>query len=93
MFKWKRLTYFCFFIKGRSACSERNCCNIFFLLILWGVILSHRFAGPIERLERELKAIAENKAHKHRITLRKHDDIRPVAEAINKVLDKMEERK
>jgi len=63
---------------------------LFLLLILWGVILSHRFAGPLERLEKELKEIYEDKRHKHRITLRKHDDIKPVADSINMLLDKIE---
>lgn len=63
---------------------------LFLLLILWGVILSHRFAGPLERLEKELGEIYDDKRHKHRITLRKHDDIKPVADSINKLLDKIE---
>lgn len=66
---------------------------LFLLLTLWGIVLSHRFAGPLERLEKELHEIAEGKRHKHRITLRKHDDIRPIADAINKLLSKHEERK
>lgn len=66
---------------------------LFLLLILWGIILSHRFAGPLERLEKELKDISEGKRHKHRITLRKHDDVKPIADAINNLLDKLEERK
>lgn len=65
---------------------------LFLLLILWGIVLSHRFAGPLERLEKELKEISEDKKYKHRIVLRKHDDIKPVADAINKLLDRLEER-
>ena len=63
---------------------------LFILLLFWGVILSHRFAGPLERLESELKDIYEEKRHKHRITLRKHDDVKPIADSINKLLDKIE---
>jgi signal transduction histidine kinase len=66
---------------------------LFLLFILWGVILSHRFAGPLERLEKELEEISEDKRHEHRIVLRKNDDIRPIADAINKLLDRMEGRK
>ena len=66
---------------------------LFLLLTLWGIVLSHRFAGPLERLEKELHEIAEGKHHKHRIALRKHDDIRPIADAINKLLAKHEEKK
>jgi signal transduction histidine kinase len=60
------------------------------ILLLWGVVLSHRFAGPLERLEEELKKISEKGHYKHRIHLRKSDDVRPVAEGINKILDKLE---
>ena len=63
---------------------------LFLLLLLWGVILSHRFAGPLERLEEELKEIYGEKRHRHRISLRKHDDVKPVADSINKLLDKIE---
>lgn len=60
------------------------------LLIIWGIVLSHRFAGPLERIETELKKIGEEGRYKHRIRLRKNDDIRPVADAINRLLDKIE---
>lgn len=60
------------------------------ILIIWGIVLSHRFAGPLERLESELKKITEKEHTKHRIMLRKSDDVRPIADAINKLLDKLE---
>ena len=66
---------------------------LFLLLLLWGIILSHRFAGPIERLEKELKKMGEDGDHSRRIRLRKHDDIRPIAEAINKLMEKLEGRR
>lgn len=66
---------------------------LFLLLLLWGIILSHRFAGPIERLEKELKKMGEDGDHSRRIRLRKHDDIRPLAEAINKLMEKLEGRR
>jgi hypothetical protein len=60
------------------------------VLLLWGIAVSHRFAGPIERLEAELKKITEKGDYKHRIHLRKSDDVRPIADAINKLLHHME---
>jgi len=60
---------------------------LFLLLIWWGTILSHRFAGPLQRLERELHHIAQSGDYSFRIHLRKHDDLRPIANAINKLLD------
>lgn len=65
---------------------------VFLLLILWGIILSHRFAGPLERLEAELKKIYEHGDFKKRLKVRRHDDMRPIVEEINKVLDGVEER-
>lgn len=63
---------------------------ILLLLVVWGVVLSHRFAGPMERLEKELDKIAEHGDYKARIKIRKNDDMRPIADSINKVLNNME---
>lgn len=58
------------------------------LLFLWGVILSHRFAGPLERLKKEIDAISRSGDYTRKLRVRPHDDIRPLADAINKLLDK-----
>jgi len=63
---------------------------IFLILIIWGVVLSHRFAGPLERLEAELKSVYHSGDYSKRIRLRKGDDIRPIADVVNKLLDKLE---
>ena len=60
---------------------------IFLLLILWGIILSHRFEGPIERVKREVEKISESGDYRKRIHLRKHDDIKPIVDSINRLLD------
>lgn len=60
---------------------------LFLLLIWWGARLSHRFAGPLQRIEKELNKITHSGDYSHRIHLRKNDDIRPIADAINKLLD------
>jgi len=60
------------------------------LLLAWGIVLSHRFAGPMERLESELKRMTEKREYRHRIHLRKHDNVKPIADAINKLLDAVE---
>ena len=60
------------------------------ILVVWGIVLSHRFAGPLERLEGELKRISEKDDYRRRIMLRKKDNVRPIADAINKLLDKLE---
>ena len=63
---------------------------LFVILVLWGIALSHRFAGPIERLEKELKRISHSKDYKLRIHIRKGDDIKPVSDAINELLESIE---
>ena len=53
------------------------------LLILWcALVISHRFAGPIERLEADLDRILAGETN-HRIRLRKNDDLKGVADRIN----------
>lgn len=65
---------------------------ILFLVILFlGLLLSHRIAGPIFRLEKDLEEIAEGNFNR-RITFRKKDEMRSVADKINKLLDKVQER-
>lgn len=63
------------------------------LLLAWGVVLSHRFAGPLERLETELKEVSEDAIHDHRIIVRKNDDIKPIADSINNLLDMLKEKR
>lgn len=66
---------------------------LFALLILWGIILSHRFAGPVERLEAELKKITEHDHYSHRVRVRRSDDMKPIVDAVNLLLDKLEGKK
>lgn len=60
---------------------------LFLLLIWWGTILSHRFAGPLQRLEKEINKITHSGDYSHKIHLRKHDDVKPIADSINKLLE------
>ena len=62
------------------------------LLLFWGLVISHRIAGPVYRLEQDLKKIAEGD-FSLRIKLRKKDEFASIAKAINKVLDKVEGKK
>ena len=65
---------------------------LFLLLIWWGTRLSHRFAGPLQRIEKELHKIAHSGDYSHRIILRKHDDVKPLADAINKLLESFQRK-
>lgn len=62
---------------------------LFLLLIWWGTVLSHRIAGPLERIEKELNKITHSHDFSHRIHLRKSDDVKPLADAINRLLDSL----
>lgn len=64
--------------------------TIILFLIVWGIILSHRFTGPMERLEKELEKISEDGDYTKRLKLRKYDDMKPIADAINKLMDNIE---
>ena len=64
---------------------------VFTLLIWWGLILSHRLIGPIDRLTKELSQIAAGD-YKRRIRIRKTDELKPIEESINKILDKLGEK-
>jgi HAMP domain-containing protein len=53
------------------------------LVIFWcALVVSHRFCGPIERLENGLDQVLEGDT-RHRIRLRKGDDLKGVADRIN----------
>ena len=59
------------------------------LIFIWGAMLTHRLIGPLERLEDDLKKIASGD-YSIRLQLRKDDDLRPVADVINKIIHKLE---
>jgi len=64
------------------------------LALLWGLgmIMSHRMAGPIDRLSGELDGIVKTGDYRRRIQVRKDDDLRPFVENIDKLLAKIAER-
>ena len=65
---------------------------LFLILVMWGIVLSHRFAGPIERLQREVKKITTHRSYSTRIRVRKGDDIKPLADALNELLESVEKK-
>ncbi len=51
--------------------------------LLWcALVISHRFGGPIERIENDLDRILAGETQ-HKIRLRKKDDLKGVADRIN----------
>ena len=65
---------------------------VFILLFGWGAVLSHRLAGPIDRLGRELARVVQGD-YKIRLSVRKEDEVIEIVSNINKILDKLEEKK
>ena len=64
---------------------------IVILLFIWGALLTHRLIGPLNRLENDLKEISEGD-YSVRLKIRKDDDLRPIADTINKIIDKLEKK-
>lgn len=63
------------------------------LIIVFGLFFSHRIAGPVHRIKKELKEIAEGKLPiTHEIKLRKNDFLLDIAREINNTLKSISER-
>lgn len=69
--------------------------SMFFVAVLCvgvGIITSHRIAGPVYRMIRFLGSVT-NGDYSQRLRLRKKDELKDLAEAINKLVDKLENEK
>ena len=62
---------------------------VFLILVGTAMIISHRLTGPIERLQKETEDIVNKGDYSKRIQLRKNGDLKPIADGINKLLDKI----
>jgi len=61
---------------------------LFLLLFALGAILSHRFSGPLQRLQREIEHISKTGDFKKRLNVRKYDYIQPLIGAVNGLMDR-----
>jgi methyl-accepting chemotaxis protein len=61
---------------------------VLILIFFLATVLTHRLIGPITRLERELKRISEGD-YSVRLKLRKGDDLLPMVNIINRIVDKL----
>jgi len=66
---------------------------IIVFLLIWGIFLSHKFIGPLTRIESEIKKIADSRDASKRIRVRRNDAIKPIADAVNKLLDMVEKER
>lgn len=62
------------------------------LLLIAGILISHRIAGPMYRLNNDLRQMAENKELKT-LKFRKKDFFQEIPEAFNLVVDSFDEEK
>jgi len=59
------------------------------VVIVAAMYVSHRIAGPVYRLEKELIQIGEGDLSR-RLALRKNDDLKKMANEMNKVMDRLD---
>ena len=64
---------------------------VIILIFVVAALLTHRVTGPLWRLENDLKKISEGD-YSVRLKIRKDDDLRPVVDIINKIIDRLEGR-
>jgi signal transduction histidine kinase len=62
---------------------------VFIILFTIGLFLTRNLVGPIERVEKELKEIISGNLTK-RLKLRRNDELKPLVNNINILLDKIE---
>jgi len=61
---------------------------LFVLLFLWGLMLSHRFAGPLKRVEDDLDKILEGD-YSVRFKVRENDDMKNIINKLNRLLERL----
>ncbi|MDD5439496.1 MAG: HAMP domain-containing protein [Candidatus Omnitrophica bacterium] len=61
------------------------------IVAVCAVFVSHRIAGPILRIKRDLESVVAGN-YSVRLRLRRTDELKDVAEAMNKVLDVLESK-
>jgi methyl-accepting chemotaxis protein len=58
------------------------------LVIIGSLITSHRMFGPLNRIQNYIEKVGEGN-FEEKITVRKGDDLRPLAEALNKMTENL----
>lgn len=61
------------------------------LIFVLAIFLTHRLAGPLDRLERNLKRISEGD-YSVRLRLRKKDDLKRIADMMDKIVERLEKK-
>ena len=62
--------------------------TVFVFMLTWAVILSFKFVAPLERLEEDIQKIDEGD-YSVRLEINEDHDLKPIAEVINDLVDKL----
>ncbi len=62
------------------------------VIVAMGIVLTHRIAGPLHRLERTLDTLLAG-GRVQPVHLRKHDELKPLCSRINRVIQLLEARR
>lgn len=65
---------------------------LFVVLSTWAIVLSYKFVAPLERLEEDISRIDKGD-YSVRLQIRKDHDLRPIADVINDLVDKLDFKK
>jgi methyl-accepting chemotaxis protein len=57
-------------------------------IFLFSIYLSHKIAGPLYRLEKDLRTLAQDGDLRRMFRLRKHDEMQEMAEALNTLVSR-----
>lgn len=60
-------------------------------IFVWGLLLTHRFYGPLDRIERNLDELLKGNYNVN-FTVRKHDDIRLIVDKLNKLVEMLKKK-
>jgi nitrogen fixation/metabolism regulation signal transduction histidine kinase len=62
------------------------------VMVLFGLLSSHKLAGPVVSLERHLRAVADGN-YESRVTFRKKDNLDDFAQGLNQMAEAIENRR
>jgi methyl-accepting chemotaxis protein len=64
---------------------------IMVLLVVVGIFLTHRIAGPVFRVQRDIDRVLEGEKHV-RVRFRRHDAFPELAEKVNKLIERINDK-
>lgn len=66
---------------------------IYVILIAFvSIFISHKIAGPLYRLEKEIKEVADRKNFEHKFVLREGDELSSLADSLNLLLNELKKK-